>query len=224
VITGPHRGRQQQTGSSLGFGPGRARKAAVEYCSSNRTGEIPPSGMIAGPGGIVARLVDPLLAGAPPGYPTDISPILAADGPAPLLDHTDEMGAERCRTPHGSSLEAIDRGGQSCPCHSRRLAGTPPSYSTHTYRCRRSARTLAVDGDPGAIGIQHQAPGASIAPSGHLQRRNFYPGARILELAQCLAFRVGIDDHQIKFTERGQPVERDLTQLGVVDKQNAATC
>lgn len=31
VTTGPHRGRQQQTGSSLGLGLWRARKAAVEY-------------------------------------------------------------------------------------------------------------------------------------------------------------------------------------------------
>jgi hypothetical protein len=40
----PHRGRRQQTGRYLGSGQGGSGRLPLSTCSSNRTGETPPSG------------------------------------------------------------------------------------------------------------------------------------------------------------------------------------
>jgi hypothetical protein len=67
-------------------GPGRLPSST---CSSNRTGEIPRSGMIVGPGGIVAGLGDPTLAGAPPGYPTIAESLQRRNGGPPRAPATE---------------------------------------------------------------------------------------------------------------------------------------
>ena len=56
--------------ADLGSGQGGSGRLPLRTCSSNRTGENPPSGMRAEPGGNVVRFLNGTLAGAPLGYPT----------------------------------------------------------------------------------------------------------------------------------------------------------